>query len=162
MLVSYLKVFGCSTFIHVYPQERSKLGPMSIKCAFIGYSANKKKYKCYCPTTRTTFETMDVTFLESNPYFSKTKIQGEIITRFQTGNLNSMLEVEPDQIQSYLIPIKSQPTPTNQSISPMEEPHYKPDLLPTHPNQIQPTIQTNKQVYFSKRRKNQQETETQQ
>ena len=56
------KIFGCSTFVHVYPQNKSKLDPRSIKCVFIGYFANKKGYKCLCPNTWRVFETMDLTF----------------------------------------------------------------------------------------------------
>ena len=33
-----LKTFGCSTFIHVHYQNRSKLDPQAIKCVFLEYS----------------------------------------------------------------------------------------------------------------------------
>ena len=66
------KIFGCSIFVHVHPQNRSKLDPQSIKCVFIGYSTYKKGYECFCSNTRRVFETMDVTFFEQNPYFSQT------------------------------------------------------------------------------------------
>ena len=71
------KIFYCSTFVHVCPINKSKLDPRSIKCVFIGYSTNKKGYKCFCPNTWRVFETMNVTFFEQNPYFSKPEIQGE-------------------------------------------------------------------------------------
>ena len=47
-----MKVFGCTTFVHIHAQHRGKLDPKSIKCLFVGYSSNKKGYKCYSPTTR--------------------------------------------------------------------------------------------------------------
>ena len=71
------KIFGYSTFAHVYPQNRSKLDLRSIKCVFIGHFANTKGYKCFCPNTRRVFETMDVTLFEQNPYFFKPEIQGD-------------------------------------------------------------------------------------
>ena len=36
------KIFGCSVFVHINQQHRSKLDPRSLKCIFLGYSANKK------------------------------------------------------------------------------------------------------------------------
>lgn len=54
------KIFGCSAFEHLYHQ--TKLDPRSLKCIFVGYSSTKKGYKCYCPSTRKYYTTMDVTF----------------------------------------------------------------------------------------------------
>ena len=70
------RIFGCTIFIHVYSHNRSKLDPKSIKGIFIGYSPNKKGYKCYCPSTKRIYHTMDVTFFENQYFFPKTDIQG--------------------------------------------------------------------------------------
>ncbi|XP_062090436.1 retrovirus-related Pol polyprotein from transposon RE1 isoform X1 [Humulus lupulus] len=70
------KIFGCIVFVHIYSQHRSKLDPKSIKCIFIGYSSHQKGYKCYSPTTRKTYNSMDVTFFEKHAYY-KSEIQGE-------------------------------------------------------------------------------------
>ncbi|KAM0954162.1 putative RNA-directed DNA polymerase [Dioscorea sansibarensis] len=43
------KVFGCTTFVHISTQNRSKLDPKSLKCVFIGYPPHQKGYKCYSP-----------------------------------------------------------------------------------------------------------------
>ena len=47
------------------------------KCIFVGYSSNKKGYKCYCPTSKKFFHSMDVSFFENISYFSNSVIQGE-------------------------------------------------------------------------------------
>ena len=60
------------SFLH----NRSKLDPMAIKCIFIGYSSNQKGYKCYSPITRHFYNSMDVTFFEQEPFYTKTNIQG--------------------------------------------------------------------------------------
>ncbi|CAN1753617.1 Retrovirus-related Pol polyprotein from transposon TNT 1-94 [Linum perenne] len=72
-----LKVFGCTAFVHLSPQHRSKLEPRSLKCVFLGYSPNQNGYKCYNPSTRKTYHSKDVTFFESEPYFPNSSIQGE-------------------------------------------------------------------------------------
>lgn len=64
-----LRVFGCTTFVHLPIQCRSKLDPRAEKCVFIRYAPNQRGYKCYNPHTGKTHITMDVTFIESQPFF---------------------------------------------------------------------------------------------
>ncbi|KAJ7972159.1 Retrovirus-related Pol polyprotein from transposon TNT 1-94 [Quillaja saponaria] len=71
------KVFDCVCFVHEHGKNISKLDHRALKCIFIGYSATQKGYKCYHPPTRKTYVSMNVTFHESNPYFSATPFQGE-------------------------------------------------------------------------------------
>lgn len=80
-----LKSFGCTAFVHIPPQFRSKLDPQSIKCIFLGYSPNQKGYKCYSPTTKRIYNSMDVTFFESQPFYHY-EIQGEIRQESQWQN----------------------------------------------------------------------------
>ena len=51
-----LKVFGCTLFVHAHSPNQSKLGARATKCILIGYSSNKKGYKCYCPHYQDNFQ----------------------------------------------------------------------------------------------------------
>ncbi|RVW49546.1 Retrovirus-related Pol polyprotein from transposon TNT 1-94 [Vitis vinifera] len=71
----------------------SKLDPRSLKCIFLGYSSNQKGYKCYSPVTRKFYNSMDVTFFETQPYYPKNDIQGENSTQeYQFWDLESFSE----------------------------------------------------------------------
>ncbi|RVW35033.1 Retrovirus-related Pol polyprotein from transposon TNT 1-94 [Vitis vinifera] len=72
-----VKVFGCTAFVHIHKSQRRKLDPTATKCIFLGYSPNQKRYKCYSPTTKKFYTSMDVTFFENQPFYPKTAIQGE-------------------------------------------------------------------------------------
>ena len=63
------KVFGCTAFVHIHNHNRGKLDPRSLRCVFLGYSSTQKGYKCYCPSTKKFFVSMDVTFHENTPFF---------------------------------------------------------------------------------------------
>ncbi|KAL4562118.1 hypothetical protein LXL04_034312 [Taraxacum kok-saghyz] len=71
-----LKTFGCQAFVHIHGHNRSKLEPRAIKTVFVGYSSTQKGYRCFCPTTKKTYISCDVTFFESKPFFP-TSLQGE-------------------------------------------------------------------------------------
>ena len=71
------KVFGCVVFVHIHDTNRGKLDPRALKCIFVGYSSKKKGYKCYHPASRKFFVSMDVTFVEKQPFYSGSRLQGE-------------------------------------------------------------------------------------
>ena len=64
-----LRVFGCVCFVHNHSSARQKLNPRSVKCVFVGYSLTQKGDKCYHPSTRRWYVSMDVSFDETLPYF---------------------------------------------------------------------------------------------
>ena len=45
--VSHLRIFGCSMYIHVPKEKRSKLEPLGKKETFVGYSETSKAYDIY-------------------------------------------------------------------------------------------------------------------
>ena len=73
------KVFGCVCFVHAPKHPGGKLDPKARKCIFLGYSPSPKGYKCYDPQSRTTYVSMDVTFWETESFYSlpTTSLQGE-------------------------------------------------------------------------------------
>jgi hypothetical protein len=42
----HLRVFGCAYYPNLSAQASHKLAPQSTKCAFLGYSADHKGYRC--------------------------------------------------------------------------------------------------------------------
>ena len=47
-----LKIFGCTAYEHIPKMLRPKLDPRVEKCVFVGYTPNKKGYKCFNPLTK--------------------------------------------------------------------------------------------------------------
>ena len=78
------RVFGSVAYVHIPKIHQTKLDPYAIKCVFLGYGNQQKGYRCYDPTTRRLYTTMDVTFLETEIFFSPhnthSSIQGETRT----------------------------------------------------------------------------------
>jgi transposase InsO family protein len=64
-------VFGCTCFVRDHMPSVGKLDPRAVKCIFVGYSSSQKGYKCWCPTERRLFVSMDVTFRESEPFYGE-------------------------------------------------------------------------------------------
>jgi len=65
------KVFGCTCFVRDHRPSVGKLDPRAIKCIFVGYSLGQKGYKCWSPSERCLFVSMDVTFRESVPFYGE-------------------------------------------------------------------------------------------
>lgn len=50
--VNHLRIFGCSVYIHVPKEKRSKLETLGKKETFVGYSETSKAYQIYIPIKR--------------------------------------------------------------------------------------------------------------
>lgn len=75
-LVSELsfRTFGCVAYVFLQPHTMSKIDYKSVKCVFLGYSNTQKGYKCYNPTTKKVFVSLDLVFDKSQPYYIKSQI----------------------------------------------------------------------------------------
>ncbi|KAK9924142.1 hypothetical protein M0R45_032529 [Rubus argutus] len=89
------RVFGCTTYVHIPKPQRSKLDPHARKCIFVGYAEFQKGYRCYDPLTNTVHISLDVSFCESEPYYSggvpQSSLKGE---RGCKGNLQPIFEFD--------------------------------------------------------------------
>ena len=81
-----LRVFGCVSFVHIPKHSWDKLDPRALRCVFLGYSTTQKGYKCYHLPTRKFYVSIDVTFVESTPFFGSSPVghQGEILVGDQS------------------------------------------------------------------------------
>jgi len=65
------KIFGCVCFVRDHMPSVGKLDPQAVKCIFVGYSSTQKGYKYWDPIGKRLFISMDVTFREEEPYYTK-------------------------------------------------------------------------------------------
>ncbi|XP_038880843.1 uncharacterized protein LOC120072531 [Benincasa hispida] len=72
-----LRVFRCVVFVHTHGPNRTKFTPRAQKCVFAGYPLHQCGYKCYHPSSRKYFVSMDVIFFEDHPFFPLSPLQGE-------------------------------------------------------------------------------------
>ncbi|KAL0387501.1 UNVERIFIED_CONTAM: Retrovirus-related Pol polyprotein from transposon TNT 1-94 [Sesamum radiatum] len=62
----HLRIFGCSAYVHVPSDERSKLDPKSKQCIFLGYKKGVKSYKFWDPVARKMVISRDTEFDEQS------------------------------------------------------------------------------------------------
>jgi len=115
-----LKIFGCTTFIHIYPHSQGKLDERALKCIFLGYSPNKKGYKSFSPLTKKFYLTMDITFFENKPFYPNSVIQGETTTAHESQNWDwtSLIDSVPSPISYNPVDPLTNPQPTAGSSRP--------------------------------------------
>ena len=64
------KVFICVSFVHIHAQSHGKLILELVNVSFIGYSPIKKGHKCYHPTSKKFFISINVNSAQNHPFFT--------------------------------------------------------------------------------------------
>jgi hypothetical protein len=90
------KVFGCVCFVKDHRPMVSKLDPQAVKCIFVGYSCIQKGYKCWDPIGKRLLVSMDVTFREEDPYYTKKVDPYQILEDFSPIDGGDRREGEDD------------------------------------------------------------------
>jgi hypothetical protein len=90
------RVFGCVCFVTDHRPSVGKLDPQVVKCIFVGYSSTQKGYKCWDPIRRKLFVSMDVTFQEFEPYYTKKCDLDQFFEEFSPVNESDSREGEND------------------------------------------------------------------
>jgi len=67
---SNLRVFDCVCYVHLPPQEHTKLTAQSVKNAFLGHSPHQKGFLCYDPNLRRIRVSRNVIFQENKYFFA--------------------------------------------------------------------------------------------
>jgi hypothetical protein len=88
------RVFGCIAYVHIPKVLRTKLDPCATRCVFVGYSDLQKGYRCYDPHTQKLHVTLDVSFRETESFYSK---EGSIISSQGEQSSNEHLLQESDR-----------------------------------------------------------------
>ena len=122
---STLRTFGCVCYVHLPPQERTKLTAQSVKCAFLGYSVHQKGFLCYDPNLHRIRVSRNVIFQE-NTYFFATN---------QDNHPSMSKSVLP------LFPNSSEGEQTRQPLSVYQRRPTVPPLPPDHSLDADPTFQ---------------------
>jgi len=110
-IVSNLKIFGSTGFVHILAQQWKNLDGKSVKYIFIGYSKISKDYRCFDPLTNKIYVSRDVIFDEGGIYI---KNEGEVIVISpHTRNLiydNNDKYLKPSIVRNVRSPSKISPS----------------------------------------------------
>jgi hypothetical protein len=73
--LSWLKVFGCTAYVHISDHARGKLDPKSLKCTFIGYGGDEFGYRLWDDQNKKIIRNRDVIFNEKLMYKDRSTAQ---------------------------------------------------------------------------------------
>lgn len=79
------RIFWCAAYVHIPKRQRCNIDPKldhrAGKCIFIGYAELQNGYRCYDPITNALHITLELSFFESESYYSEgaspSSLQGE-------------------------------------------------------------------------------------
>ncbi|KAH7851221.1 hypothetical protein Vadar_008770 [Vaccinium darrowii] len=85
--VSHFRVFGCVCYVFVSDHLRSKFDKKAIRCIFVGYSGERKGWKCCDPTTSRCYTSRNVVFDEASSWWSP-----QMVELPNSGDLEDLLQ----------------------------------------------------------------------
>jgi len=74
-----LHVFGCTCFVHDLTPVKDKLSAKSLKCIFLFYLCLQKGSRCFSPQLNRYIVSVDVTFVETTPFYTSTILDDNLI-----------------------------------------------------------------------------------
>ncbi|KAH7857486.1 hypothetical protein Vadar_013288 [Vaccinium darrowii] len=92
--VSHFRVFGCVCYVFVPDHLRSKFDKKAIRCIFVGYSGERKGWKCCNPTTGRCYTSRNVVFDEASSWWSPQKVELP-----NSGDLEDLLQEKLGEIK---------------------------------------------------------------
>ena len=112
--LSHLRIFGCTAYVHIEPENRGKLDPKSRKCYFIGYGTDSYGYRLWDFENRKTVRSMDVVFNESTLYKDRLGHQKEATEKPDFVEFEETLDRDVLMTQDVI----TQPTPQEEPQTP--------------------------------------------
>lgn len=97
-----LKVFGCSSFVHMHSHKCGKLEPGWSNVSFSVTLKIRKGYKCYSPNTKHFHTSMDVTFINYEPFYPTPRLREDFHYQTSSWELTSV-HMQNQLLQSLLI-----------------------------------------------------------
>ena len=95
------KVFGCTCFVRDHRPSVGKLDPRAVKCIFVGYSCGQKGYRCWNPSERRMFVSLDVNFREAIPFYGERSDLSDLFAILESPSVDEVTrEGESKNVQS--------------------------------------------------------------
>ncbi|KAE8685157.1 Expansin-A8 [Hibiscus syriacus] len=96
--LSYLRVFGCISYVHIDSAERSKLDAKSNKCVFVGYGGDEFGYRFWDYENRKIIRSRDVIFNENVMYKDRSTAESSN-TEAETKEFAEFEEISENDVQ---------------------------------------------------------------
>ncbi|OIS98281.1 putative mitochondrial protein [Nicotiana attenuata] len=129
-----LHVFGSTCFVHNLTPGKDKLAPRALKCVFLGYSRTQKGYRCYSPDLRRYLMSADVTFFETQSYFTSPGNHLDIFEVLPVSSFGDSVTISHSSFSTTPAPPPTAPVAAPLPIAPV------PPLSPVQPSAAPPLL----------------------
>ena len=142
--VGHLRIFGCTVYVHVLKEKRTKMEPSGKKGIFVGYSETSKAYRIYVPGQRQVEVSRDVTFDEDVAFLRSRESHLDVETKEHEAPKDAE-DIVPDSPRSDVqreehsdyVPGSVDPV---EPVGPLERPVFAP-LVKRRPTWLRETLQ---------------------